>query len=494
MTRFALLFCVLVFLSAPAHAAEDVLMKATKLLEKRHYDEAAAVLRPGVASVEQAKQGVAYLTLGTAYLRNAELHRELYQSSLTVNADYLGKLAADRGKGRSRFVDLFLGEALVAAGKHEAAAAPLEKFIAEGNTVPKYRETARVLLGVSSFLRGDKQKADEIWNGVDKSDPEVRTELAAAYSRVGLNDRNPVALCEEGLAAMKKAGKPLSLRAVKNGLAVYVKAGLTDKGLDLLKSADLKTPSYDEHVSRSKDINFYDISLLGDLVGLYFQASQASFEKAAKDPKLKDTVNFHLGEVYALTGNIDQSVKVLGSFISNVQMPQQVRDRAVARQAANHYQRGKQFESIGVWDDLSRKQPVDPDLIAEIVTVCSRLRIDCPKVVQRAEALAEAGQGKKYSSLNVAVGKYYLAKRNHAKALAYLEAGRDKGNKNKIEANDPLMLANLADVYYRTKKFSEALEIYFEMGKHFPEVRQIQDALQGIYSVEQKSAGDVKIN
>jgi pentatricopeptide repeat protein len=74
-----------------------------------------------------------------------------------------------------------------------------------------------------------------------------------------------------------------------------------------------------------------------------------------------------------------------------------------------------------------------------------------------------------------------------------MEAGRDKSNKNKIESNDPLMLVSLAEAYYRTKKFSEALEIYFEMSKQFPEVRQIQEAMQGIYSMEHKSAGDVKI-
>ena len=74
-----------------------------------------------------------------------------------------------------------------------------------------------------------------------------------------------------------------------------------------------------------------------------------------------------------------------------------------------------------------------------------------------------------------------------------MEAGRDKSNKNRIEYNDPLMLVNLAEVYYRTKQFSEALEIYFEMSNHFPAVRQIQVAMQGVYSMEQKSAGDVKI-
>jgi hypothetical protein len=32
------------------------------------------------------------------------------------------------------------------------------------------------------------------------------------------------------------------------------------------------------------------------------------------------------------------------------------------------------------------------------------------------------------------------------------------------------------------------------MSKQFPQVRQIQEAVQGIYAMEQKSAGDVKIN
>jgi len=55
------------------------------------------------------------------------------------------------------------------------------------------------------------------------------------------------------------------------------------------------------------------------------------------------------------------------------------------------------------------------------------------------------------------------------------------------------MLVDLAGLYYRSKKFSEALEIYFEMSKQFPQVRQIQESIQGVYAMEQKSAGDVKL-
>jgi tetratricopeptide (TPR) repeat protein len=175
-------------------------------------------------------------------------------------------------------------------------------------------------------------------------------------------------------------------------------------------------------------------------------------------------------------------------------MPQQYKDRIRVWQGANLYVRNRKTDAMGLWDELARKQPEDPDLIAEILFACNRMKMECPKVVEKAAAMVETGESKKFSLLNIAIGKYYLGRLDPIKAVSYLEAGRDKSNKNKIESNDPVMLVNLADAYYRTKKFSEALEIYFEMSKQFPEVRQIQEAMQGVYAMEHKSAGDVKIN
>jgi tetratricopeptide (TPR) repeat protein len=175
-------------------------------------------------------------------------------------------------------------------------------------------------------------------------------------------------------------------------------------------------------------------------------------------------------------------------------MPQQYKDRIRVWQGANLYARNRRTEAMGVWDELVRKQPEDRDLIAEVLLACGRMKMECPKVLQKATALVEAGESKKLSLLNIAIGKYHLSRLDDAKAVSYLEAGRDKSNKNKIESNDPAMLVSLADAYYRTKKFSEVLEIYFEMSKQFPEVRQIQEAMQGVYAMEHKSAGDVKIN
>ncbi len=494
MRQIIIVLFLLATIISPAYSADDAVGRAMKLYEKRHYSEAAALLLAELPSLDAGRQAAARLTLGMVHLRNAELHRALYLESLALNQDYLQKLAAVQGRSRSRFVDLYMGETLLEAGKPEPALNHLEKFTADQGQDPALRAMAVAMTGLCHALKGNLSKADEVWAGLNVADPEIKSAFAAALSRAGLKDRKPVALADESLAGLKKSGGTPTLRHVKNLLSVYAAAGLAEKGLEVARKADLKAFSYRETMSKTKIMNFYDVSLLGDLSQLCLQAAIAALEKAAEDGKLRDTANFYLGEAYTLAGSIDQSIKTTASFISSTGMPQQYRDRATARQAANQYQKGRQFDAIGTWDDLSKRQPEDPDLLAEILLACGRLRIDCPTVVQKSAASADTGEGKRYANLNIALGRYYQSRKDLARAVSYLETGRDKANKNKIESNDPVMLVSLADAYYRTKKFPEALEIYFEMSKQFPEVRQIQEALQGIYAMEHKSAGDVKIN
>ncbi len=491
------LFLASVFLIVAVHAfaADDAMTRAMKLYEKRHYDEAATMLRAGSASIDQAKKGSADLALGMIYFKNAVLHRELYQAALVASHDYLKKLSAAEGKDRSRFADLYFGEALVESGKSGAAAIHLKKF-SQGNGIePRYRAIARICLGLGHYRSNETLKGAELWRGIDTSDLEVKAELAGAYSKAGLMDKGPAAIAEGILSEMKRSGKPPSMRMVKNLAAIYARGpGSIEKGLDLLNRSDLRAFSYREILGKSKVIHFYNLSLLDDMATLYGRASVAYLEKAAADPKVKDAAEFYLGQAYALFGSIEQSTKVIASFMATSQMPQQYKDRIQVWQGANLHARNRRTDATGVWDELLRKQPEDRDLIAEVLFACSRMKMECPKVLQKATALVEAGESKKLSLLNIAVGTYHHSRLDDARAVSYLEAGRDKSNKNKIESNDPAMLVSLADAYYRTKKFSEALEIYFEMSKHFPEVRQIQEAMQGVYAIEHKSAGDVKIN
>ncbi len=495
MGRFVLFFVSMsLIIAAQASGADDIVTKAVKLYEKRHYDEAAGLLRSNAASLGQAKQGSLNLALGMTYFKNAVLHRELYLASAWASQDYLKKLSALRGSSRSRFVDLYMGDALIEAGKADVAAIYLRQFLANEGLNPQYQAIAQVRLGLSYQAGNEAAKAAPLWAAIDSADPEVKAELAAAYSRAGLKDKDPLALAEESLASQTKRGKPLSIRMVKNLLAVYARAGLTEKGLDLLKRADLKAFSYRETLGKSKVINFYDLSLLDDMASLYGQASIACLEKAAADAKVKGSAEFYLGQAYALFGSADRSRKTADSFLATAQLPQQFKDQARVLQAANLYSMNRKTDAMKVWDELAGKPSQDPDVLAEILFSCRRLKAECSNAARRSAAAVEAGEGRKFSTLNIALGKYYLGRLDTARAVTYLEAGRDKSNKNKIESNDPEMLVSLADAYFRTKKFSEALEIYFEMSKQFPEVRQLQEAMQGVYAMEHKSAGDVKIN
>jgi len=496
MRRFGfLLSSVILMAAAHAFAADDVVTRAMKLYEKRHYHEAARSLRAEGASIEQGKKGSANLVLGMIYFKNAVLHRELHQAAVAASQDYLKKLLAAQDKDRSRFVDLYFGEALAESGKPGAAANHLKRF-SQGNGVePRYRAIAQVCLGLGYYRNNEASKGAELWGGIDASDLEVKAELASAYSKAGLKEKDPSVMAESILSEIKRSSNPLSMRVMKNLIAIYARgSGSVEKGLDLLERSDLRAFSYREVLGKSKVIHFYDLSLLNDMATLYGRASMGCLEKAAADPKVKDAAEFYLGQAYALFGSVEQSSKVIASFVATSQMPQQYKDRFRVWQGVNLYARNRQTEAMGVWDELLRKQPEDRDLIAEVLFACGRMKVECPKVLQKAAGLVEAGESKKLSLLNIAIGKYHLSRLEDARAVSYLEAGRDKSNKNKIESNDPTMLVSLADAYYRTKKFSEALEIYFEMSKHFPEVRQIQEAMQGVYAIEHKSAGDVKIN
>jgi len=484
---------MVILLAAPAYPAHDPVKRAMALYKMHRYQDAATLLRSSLGSVEAGRQGIAHLSLGLVYLKNAELHRELYRTSVSVHLDYLTKLAEFRGEARSRLVDLYMGEVLLKASRFGEAARSFERFILDKSVLEKHREIARVESGLSYHLAGNGQKAKALWRSVNQGDPEVLSELATAYSKAGLAGENPVAMCEGALALAQKSGNGMPIRVIKNALGVYVKADLIEEALDLLRLTDLQTFSSKEVLGKNKVLRFYDLGLLDNLATLYGKASIEYLTKATANDRSRNAASYYLGETYAVLGCIDKSAEVTSSFISSDGAPRQFKTKAKARQAALMYLQGRKTEAMSRWNQLLQQRPNSPDLLADILSACSRLGVECNEILTKAGALAEAGEGRKFSGVNVALGRYYLDKKDYGKTIAYMEAGRNKGKKNRIEYNDPLMLVNLAEAYYQTMRFSEALEIYFAMSKQFPAVRQIQVAMQGMYSMEQKSAGDARI-
>ncbi len=487
--RIGLLLLAIAAVAAPARAAEDPAAAGARLLEKRHYAEAIAALRPVVAAARPGAAGRPLLTLGVAYLRSAELHRALHRTAVAVRLDYLRRLASERGSGLAA---LSLGETLLAAGRPGEAAKYLERFAAKEGKKSADGAIAAIDLALCRHRQGKTAEAKTLLAGVNAADPEVKAEVVAARARAGLAGAGAASAASEALAALGRSGRKASARALKDVALAYALAGQPEKGIDVIARADLAAFFREETLGKNKTIRFYDPFLPGDLATLYLSAGIAALEKAAADPAVRDAAEYSLGEAYALSGSADASAKALEAVAASARIPAGYRERAAVRQAGNRYAAGGKAEALRAWEDVSRKA-ADPDLLADLVAACDRAGAPCDGIVGRAAAAADAGEGKRFRGLRFALGRHFLARGQSARALGQLEAGRDKGNKNKIEANDPELLADLAEGYYRTRNYSEAQEIHFELGKQFPAVRQIQDALQGIYAREQKSAGDVRI-
>ena len=492
MKKAVLLGVMIVFFTGSLSSAGSPVKNGMKLYKKHLYKDAGRLLYSYLPSLKPGEEGTVYLSLGMVYLSNAQLYRELGRTSISVHLDYLKKLDAVSGKAKSRLVKLYLAQAYLKAGKPKKAAAILQRFISAKNTNPKDKAIAKVSLGVSYFLLEKPKKAKKLWDSIKANDPGVLSELAKAYCIAGLKEKNSLAICDEALKVTKNLGKTASIQVIKNVLWVYAATGQVEKGLDLIQSANLKAFSHEEVMAKNKTIRFYDLSLLSSLSMLYGKAGIKYLEKASADEKVKGPALYYHGTANADFGDIDESTKVLEQFVSSAKMPARYKNTTKVRLAENLYLKGDRTQAKSMLSDMAQAT-TNPFMLSDILLACSRLQVDCHKAVNKASIMAETGEGKAFARVNFALGRYYLQKNDYLKAAFYMEAGRDKSNKNKIEYNDPVMLVSLARAYYQTKKFSEALEIYFEISKQFPSVRQIQIAMQGVYSMEQKSAGDAKI-
>ena len=484
---------LLLLIAAPAMAADDVTARALKLYEKHRYADAAHLLHPALAAMDVNQQAAARLALGMIYLGSAKLYRDLHQTALIIELDYLSQLSKQKTGTVSHLVDFYLGQVLLEAGKTAEAITYLRRFADKAGSPLAANAYARIELGIAYSRQNQAQKAAQEWSGLDMRNPAIKAALAGAYAAAGAQEHKPVLMADAALSDAKAQRLTPDTRMIRNLLRAYSQSGTSEKALELIASSELKGASYVEELGASKAINFYDSSLLLDIAKTHLRAAVFYLEQASRDAKLGATVSYYLADAYLQQGNAELSLRAAESFLSQAKIPPQYRNITLVNQAGANNLAGRKTAASAAWQVLAENAAEDPALLAAVMQACSVAKADCKKLEAQSLAAIDKGEGKKFFPLNAALGKYYLLQKDYPKAALYMEAGRDKANKNKIDVNNPLMLVGLAEAYYRNKKFSESLEIYFEIGKQYPVVRQIQEAMQGIYSMEQKSAGDVKI-
>lgn len=475
-----------------AGAAEEVTARALKLYEKHQYDEAARALLPEMQGIEASRLPSASLALGMIYLGGAELYRELYKAALVIEADYLKQLSRQKTAHPSRHVELYMGQVLSESGRYSEGLEHLRKFVTLKGVAETEKAFGSIETGLVFARQKQMQQAQAEWNGRNVKQADIRAAMAGVYALAGLPGQQPEQMADDALQSARMPQQKMKIRMLRNVLRAYANSGATEKALGLLENGELGEAAYIEELEASKTIYFYDTSLLLDMSRVYLNAAISLLEKAARDEKTGASAAYYLATAYLQDRNADLALLYLNRLMQS-SLPPAIRNAVQVKLASVQYLKGKHDDAMASWLAQAEAAKEDPLQLAGVMAACTQIANECSKLEKLALAAAERGEGKKYFVLNAALGRYYQKQKDYLRALQYMEAGRDKANKNKIDANDPLLLNNLAEAYYRNKKFSESLEIYFELYKHFPAVRQIQDAMQGIYAMEQQSAGDVKM-
>ena len=110
-----------------ALAVDEMMTRALKLHEKHHYVEAVNLLQPEWLRMDSSRQATSGLALGMIHLSSAKLYRELHQTALLIEQDYLRKLLKQKTSANSQYVNYYLGQTLLAAGKPTEAVTYLER-------------------------------------------------------------------------------------------------------------------------------------------------------------------------------------------------------------------------------------------------------------------------------------------------------------------------------------------------------------------------------
>lgn len=484
---------VLLLICNAAMSKTDPVTKASKLLQKHYYESAANSLMEKMELLNNDSR--AYMAMGLTYHKNAILHKEIYDSSLDVEVKYMESLIKKYKKykkNRTKYAYLYYGEALMEAGDYLKAAKYFQRFYTRKSVDKNHKRLAKVLLGLSKYMLGEKKSAIKLWRNTNAKNNDVKAELARSLYVSGNDKSKAIKLLDSLLVSMSKKNEKMSPRVLNSALVLYANQDNFKRALELLSKTDTSTPVYVENIGKQKSLRFYSISLAKNMSSVYRAASLYYLNKVKNSKKYQAMAEYWLAESTVVFTDSKKDLKNIGKLYSE-KLPRNLAIRGEIQSQMLSYLKGRSKTAAARLEAIAKTHNNNPAIVAQVLSACGRLKSKCPMTLGLAKALASKLSGKKIRTLNIALGKYYLSKNRNEQALEYLEAGRDKNMKNRIDTNDPVLLVNLANAYLRNKIFSENLEIYFELSKEFPVVRNIQNAVQGIYSMEYKSAGDVKI-
>jgi tetratricopeptide (TPR) repeat protein len=497
MRRIILIVLLALF---PAHLAYPVpkeIEDALKLNHINHFDEALGVIERALREERIKPDITSAYALGRILYRKGEFYREV--GALSVRADFGNfQQIYEREKNPPDEVKLFLGMGYFFNGRYLDAAGILSQVADSGKMSREIAGLANVYLGASYYRTGEKAKAQEVWKGVRKENPVAYSSLGCLYASLGINPSAGEDMARQAIERAGGAGGRIMHTLKVNHAYTLLSVGRFGDAYALAKEVNLDTSVYVNRQSENKEFRFYDPQLLLNYSSVLFGEAIKNLEPivTASSGELASFAAYYVAQMYLYLGNLDKSMKYaqkakklsVGSSLTMV--------RASACEAALEILFGREKKGLKLLESEADRIHGKPSMLLELVQVVISSGVEYERVkdlVNRVESYLKDTRWETTRRDIALQGELAFFARRSDEALRHLEAARDKGNKNKIETNDPNFLLTLSYVYFTRELFPESLEILFSLGKKFTGLRQLQDAVQSVYSYKQKGSGEAII-
>jgi tetratricopeptide (TPR) repeat protein len=488
------LFIILFLISVHAFAIPKEIENALKLNRINHFDEALQVIEEALAEGKINPDITSAYTIGRILYRKGELYREMSQITVLAQIAHLEQIR-DREKALTDELKLFLGIGYFFNNQYLDAAGILNQVIKSRKIEAPLRSLAVVYLGSSYHRTGERDKAQEFWKQVDQDHAYARATLGFMYTYLGINSSSAEATI---LRALDDA-KPL----YRNSIQVYHAYALMASGrftdaYNEIGEVNLDKPVYFYKPDDNTEIRFYDLAVLEAYSRIIFGESIKNLEPVvtASSGELASFSSYYVAQMYLYLEDYEKCFNFASraqklSVSSSLTMI-----RAVSCESSAYYLTGKERRGQRLIERETEKIYGKPSFLLEMmrVLITSGVAYDTVRdVIKDAESYIYDTEWDRTRRDTALLGELAFFSGNYTRALYYLEQARDKGNKNKIETNDPTFLLKLSYVYYNREDYSESLEVLFSLGKSFSGVRPLQDAVQSVYSYKQRGSGETLI-
>jgi hypothetical protein len=498
MKRILFLLLLLTMSAVCVYAIPKEIEDALKLNRINHYDEALNLIADALAKDKIKPDITSAYTIGRILYRKGEFYRETARLNTLTNIRYLLHIK-EREKNPSEEISMFLGIGYFFNSQYLESAGMLEQVVKNRKLNNELYGIALAYLGASYYKIGEKDKASDLWEQIEEEQILAFSTLGYIYAFLRINPSRGEEITKKSLESEGIENLPYRNTLRVNYAYTLLALGRFNEAYSAVSNIDLDTPIFVYRQDKNKVIHFHDPAILENYSSILFGESIKNLEPiiTASSGELASFASYYVAQMYLYLDDYDKSTKFatraqklsVGSSLTMV--------RSVACEAAAQLLLGKDRKGSKLLENEVERIYGKPSSLLELLRILILSRIDYSIVrdmVNEIESFIYETEWKRTRRDTALLGELSLFSGRYVRALYYLERARDKGNKNKIETNDPNFLLKLSFVYYSREYYPESLEILFSLGKSFSGIRPLQDAVQSVYSYKQKGSGEALID